>query len=54
VHLVGFIIRIYHGARSCECQKLFKSLGMPLVGIFKLPAASKLVAVLQKGWKFMS
>jgi len=21
VHLVGFIIRIYHGARSSECQK---------------------------------
>ena len=21
VHLVGFIIRIYHDARSCECQK---------------------------------
>ena len=20
VHLVGFIIRIYHDARSCECQ----------------------------------
>ena len=22
MHLVGFIIRIYHDARSCECQIL--------------------------------
>jgi len=25
VHLVGFIIRIYHDARSPECQKLKSS-----------------------------
>jgi hypothetical protein len=25
VHLVGFIIRIYHGARSSECQAEFSS-----------------------------
>jgi hypothetical protein len=40
VHLVGFIIRIYHDARSHECQQLFKSLGIPLVGNFTCPTSN--------------
>jgi hypothetical protein len=30
VHLVGFVIRIYHDARSCECQKRMSNIGRTL------------------------
>ena len=40
MHLVGFIIRIYHDARSSECQILRSHEGLYHVGVFHSERAS--------------